>query len=77
MLIFEIAIVIFVLWMIYAGWSAPLMRENTDGSWTTIRPERKFSELFSKKRIEIDSNDQRLGMTFTEPKRKYTKRKTK
>ena len=72
-----IAIVVFILWMIYAGWSAPLMRENADGSFTTIRPERKLSELFKKKQIEIDLNDQRLGMEFTKPKRKYTKRKNK
>lgn len=44
-----IAIVLFVLWMVYSGWSAPLMRENQDGSFTTIRPEKKFSDLFKKK----------------------------
>lgn len=77
MSVFVIAGIVFILWMIYAGWSAPLMRQNEDGSWTTLRPERKFSELFNKKQIEIDLNDQRLGMTFTKPKRKYTKRKTK
>lgn len=44
-----IAIGVFILWMIYAGWSAPLMKENKDGSFTTIRPERKFSDLFKKK----------------------------
>ena len=72
-----IAIGVFILWMIYAGWSAPLMKENEDGSFTTIRPEKKFSDLFKKKEIDIDLNDQRLGMEFTKPKRKYTKRKNK
>ena len=42
-------IVLFVLWAIYAGWSAPLMKENEDGSWTTMRPERKFRDLFKQK----------------------------
>lgn len=70
MIPFIIAIVVLFLWMIYVAWSSPLMRENEDGSWTTIKPERKFSELFNKKQMEVDSNDQRLGMTFTKPKRK-------
>lgn len=46
---FLIAFGIGVLYTLYAGWSAPVMRENEDGSWTTIRPERKFSDLFKKK----------------------------
>lgn len=52
-----IAIAVFILWMIYSGWSAPLMKENEDGSFTTIRPERKLSELFKKKQsgyLKID-----------------------
>ena len=39
---------ILFVWMVYAYWSAPLMKQNEDGSWTTLRPERKISELFSK-----------------------------
>lgn len=41
--------IVFIGWVAYATWSAPLMRENEDGSWTTIKPQRKFSELFKKK----------------------------
>lgn len=41
--------VLFIGWMGYTAWSAPLMRENEDGSWTTIKPQRKFSELFKKR----------------------------
>jgi hypothetical protein len=44
-----IFITIYVLWMVYAVWSAPLMKENEDGSWTTLRPERKLKDLFKKK----------------------------
>ena len=40
---------LFVLWIGYSGWAAPLMRENEDGSWTTLRPEKKFSDFFKKK----------------------------
>jgi hypothetical protein len=40
---------ILFLWMIYAYWSAPLMQENEDGSFTTLRPERKISDIFKKK----------------------------
>lgn len=39
---------LFVLWMGYSGWSAPLMKENEDGSWTTLQPQKKFSDLFKK-----------------------------
>lgn len=73
--LFITLLIILFLWIGYAGWSAPLMRENEDGTWTTIRPEKKFSDLFKKKQFEIDLNDQRLGMDFVKPKRKYTKKK--
>jgi hypothetical protein len=43
-----IASIVFILWMGYSGWASPLMRENEDGSWTTLRPEKKFSDLFKK-----------------------------
>lgn len=37
------------LWVIYEFWRAPMMRENEDGSWTTIKPTKKLSDLFKKK----------------------------
>lgn len=40
---------VFILWMIYAGWSAPLMEETKDGKWKVIRPERRLKDLFKKK----------------------------
>ena len=49
MLLVTMLVILFV-WIGYAGWSAPIMRENEDGSWTTIRPERKFSDLFKKQK---------------------------
>ena len=45
-----------VLWIGYSGWAAPLMRENENGSWTTLRPEKKFSDLF-KKQAPIKNED--------------------
>ena len=51
-----IAGIVFVLWMGYSGWASPLMRENEDGSWTTLRPEKKFSDLF-KKQTPIKKED--------------------
>lgn len=62
-----IAITAFIIWMIYAGWSAPLMKQNEDGSFTTIRPERKLSDLFGKKNeeiLEIPNNDFHSVETF-------------
>jgi hypothetical protein len=52
MIPFIIAVVVLFLWMIYVAWSSPLMRENEDGSWTTIKPERKFTELFGKRKTK-------------------------
>lgn len=40
--------IVFVLWIGYSGWSAPLMKKNEDGSWTTLQPQKKFSDLFKK-----------------------------
>jgi hypothetical protein len=30
-------------------WKAPLLRENPDGSWTTIKESKKIMDLFKKK----------------------------
>jgi hypothetical protein len=38
------------VWVIYEGWRAPMMEEQPDGSWKTIKPEKKFSDLFKKKK---------------------------
>jgi len=37
------------LWMAYEIWKAPLLRENPDGSWTTIEESKKIMDLFNKK----------------------------
>jgi hypothetical protein len=42
--------IIFWIWIFYEAWRAPMMRENEDGSYTTIRPERKLSDLLKKKK---------------------------
>ena len=47
--IFGIVFVLFWIWIIYEGWRAPMMRENEDGTYTTIIPEKKFRDLFKKK----------------------------
>ena len=41
--------IIFWIWIFYEAWRAPMMRENEDGTYTTIRPEKKFGDLFKKK----------------------------
>lgn len=38
-----------IVWMGFEMWKAPLLRENPDGSWTTIRKEKKIMDFFSKK----------------------------
>jgi hypothetical protein len=37
------------LWIAFEMWKAPLLRENSDGSWTTIRKEKKIMDFFKKK----------------------------
>jgi hypothetical protein len=37
------------LWLAYEIWKAPFLRENPDGSYTTIRKEKKIMDLFKKK----------------------------
>ena len=36
-------------WIAFELWKAPLLRENIDGSWTTIRKEKKIMDFFKKK----------------------------
>jgi len=37
------------LWIAFEMWKAPLLRENPDGSWTTIQKEKKIIDFFKKK----------------------------
>jgi hypothetical protein len=37
------------LWMAFEMWKSPLLRQNPDGSYTTIRKERKIMDFFKKK----------------------------
>jgi hypothetical protein len=37
------------LWITFQIWKAPLLRENPDGSWTTIENEKKIMDFFKKK----------------------------
>jgi hypothetical protein len=48
--IIGIVIVLFILWMCIEMWKAPLLRENPDGSWTTIRKEKQIIDFFKKKK---------------------------
>jgi len=38
-----------VIWMAFEMWKAPLLKENPDGSWTTITKEKKIIDFFKKK----------------------------
>jgi len=37
------------LWIAFEIWKEPLLRENPDGSWTTIEKSKKIMDLFNKK----------------------------
>ena len=43
-------IVLSTLWIAFEMWKAPLLRENPDGSWTTIEESKKIMNFFKKKR---------------------------
>ena len=38
-----------ILWMAFEMWKAPLLRQNPDSSWTTLRKEKKIIDFFKKK----------------------------
>jgi hypothetical protein len=37
------------LWIAFEIWKAPLLKENLDGSYTTIKESKKIMDLFKKK----------------------------
>ena len=41
--------IVFALWVSFQIWKAPLLKENPDGSWTTIEKEKEIMDLFKKK----------------------------
>lgn len=49
-MILSISILTFViLWMAYEIWRSPVVKENQDGSYTTIKPTKKLSDIFKRK----------------------------
>ena len=44
-----ICILLSVLWVAFEMWKSPLLKENPDGSWTTITKEKKIMDFFKKK----------------------------
>jgi hypothetical protein len=49
LVIFGTFFVLYWLWIAYEFWRAPLMEEQPDGSWKTIRATKKLKDLFKKK----------------------------
>ena len=44
-----IMMILGTLWMCIEIWKAPLLRENPDGSYTTIKESKKIMDFFKKK----------------------------
>ena len=44
-----ICILLSFLWVAFEMWKSPLLKENPDGSWTTIEKEKEIMDLFKKK----------------------------
>lgn len=49
LLIFGGILVSLTLWVAYEVWRAPLLEEQNDGSWKTIKPTKKLKDLFKTK----------------------------
>ena len=49
MLYLAIGMILVGLWIAFEIWKAPILRENPDGSWTTIQKEKKIMDFFKKK----------------------------
>jgi len=45
----EIGMMCTWVWIIFEAWKAPLLKENTDGSYTTIKESKKIMDFFKKK----------------------------
>lgn len=39
-----------LVWIVYEMWRAPLMEKQSDGTWKTIIPAKKLSDLFKKRK---------------------------
>ena len=48
--ILGIILLVVSLWMAFEIWRAPLMQETEDGGFRTIKPTKKLSDLFKKKK---------------------------
>jgi hypothetical protein len=44
-----IAMIILWLWLFYEMWSATHLEERPDGTWKTIKPAKKFRDLWRKR----------------------------
>lgn len=49
LLIFGGIFVGLTLWVVYEMWRAPMLRENEDGTFTTIKSTKKLKDLFKRK----------------------------
>jgi hypothetical protein len=49
MVYLAIAMILSGFWIAFEIWKAPLLEEKPDGSWTTIRKEKKIMDFFKKK----------------------------
>ena len=46
----SIALLLFLIWLVYEAWRAPMCRQNDDGSYTQLTPPKKLSDLFKSKK---------------------------
>jgi hypothetical protein len=45
----EIGMMCTWVWIIFEAWKAPFLKENPDGSYTTIKESKKIMDFFKKK----------------------------
>ena len=47
----SIALLLFLIWLVYEAWRAPMYKQNSDGSYTQLTAPKKLSDLFKRKKI--------------------------
>jgi len=49
MMYIAIGVIGTIMWMAFEMWRAPMLKEEDDGNWKTIKPTKKLKDLFKKK----------------------------
>ena len=46
----SVVLLLFLIWLVYEAWKAPMYKQNSDGSYTQLTAPKKLSDLFKRKK---------------------------